>query len=179
MLGPGMGLLRGIGRAAPVLAAGLAAGWYLKRQGLLGGSRQSVPREPYEPRRSPEVAETPQEEPRAEAIDVHVEAVEAVSDAADVTAVVEDLLAVAPGEEEPLVDADSRGNPAEAVRAALAEIPGLASVEVESSGGVVLLRGELERPEAIAEAERRAASTEGVTDVRNLLHLRDTPPPTR
>ena len=104
--------------------------------------------------------------------EAHVEAVEAVSDAADVTSVVEDLLAVAPGEETEIPDAEvveESEDLYERVRAALAEVPG--SVQVESDRGIVWLRGELERPEAIAEAERRAASVTGVAEVRNLLHL--------
>jgi|SRR5215211_105403 len=88
-----MGLVRGIGRAAPVLAAALAAGWYLRRQGLLGGPR----------RPELEAAPAPFPPPPApEPIDAHVDAVEAVSDAADVSSVVEDLLAAEPE----AVDAD-------------------------------------------------------------------------
>jgi hypothetical protein len=212
-----MALLRGIGRAAPLLAAGVAAGWYLRRQGLLGGAARPELPWPPDPAPSPpasppsaatrvaEVVEPPPEEPAVEEpppeqvaagelepepeepeepLDAHAEAVEAVSDAADVTAVVEDLLAVAPGEEQEIVDAevveeseDLNGR----VRMALAEIPGLLSgaVQVESSGGIVWLRGELARPEAIGEAERRAAAVGGVVEVRNLLHLPGTPPPTR
>ena len=94
-----MGLLRGIGRAAPVVAAGLAGAWYLRRQGLLGGAPP-----PELPRSN--APEPREEEPAAEPIDAHVEAVEAVSDASDVTAVVEDLLAAAPGEDEEIVDAE-------------------------------------------------------------------------
>jgi len=110
-----------------------------------------------------------------------VDAVEAVSDASDVTSVVEDLLAVAPGEETEIVDAEvvteREPDVADSVRAALAEILGSGSLEVEAAGGVVWLRGELERPDAITKAERTAASVDGVTEVRNLLHLPGTPPP--
>jgi hypothetical protein len=188
-----MALLRGLGRAAPLLAAGLAAGWYLRRQGLLGGdARPELPWPPDPAEVSPEappVDEPPPEqlataaEPEPdEPLEAHVEAVEAVSDAADVTAVVEDLLAVAPGEEPEIVDAEiveDSEDLDDRVRTALAEIPGLpsGSVQVESSRGIVWLRGELERPEAIAEAERHAASVGGVAEVRNLLHLPGTPPP--
>jgi hypothetical protein len=191
-----MGLLRGISRAAPLVAAGLAAGWYLRRQGLLGAPAHTQLPGPPEPTPPPpedaqppaaetrvrEVVEPEHEEPPIEA---HVEAVEAVSDAADVTAVVEDLLVVPPGDEQQIVDAevvDEGGiDLAESVRVALAEIPGLLpdAMAIETAGGVVWLRGELERPEAIAEAERRAASVSGVTEVHNLLHLPGTPPPTR
>ncbi len=178
-----MAILRGIGRVTPVLAAGLAAGWYLRRQGLLGAppAPELPPApEPAPPRPAPEPEPEPQSE---EPLEAHVEAVEAVSDAADVTAVVEDLLAAAPEEEDRIVDAEvvDEGAPdlAETVRLRLAEVPGLLaeSLRIESSGGVVWLRGELERPEAIAEAERLAASVSGVAEVRNLLHLPGTPPP--
>ena len=165
-----MALLRGIGRAVPLVAAGLAAGWYLRRQGLLGAPAR------------PELPWPPDPEPVQEPLEAHVEAVEAVSDAADVTSVVEDLLAVAPGEETEIADAEvveESEDLYERVRAALAEVPGSGSVQVESDRGIVWLRGELERPEAIAEAERRAASVTGVAEVRNLLHLPGTPPPMR
>jgi BON domain len=168
-----MALLRGIGRAVPLIAAGVAAGWYLRRQGMLGPPAR--PELPWPPESEPE--------PEAEPLEAHVEAVEAVSDAADVTSVVEDLLAVAPSEEAEIADAEVVDEPDdvdERVRTALAEVPGLVSgsVQVESDGGTVWLRGELERAEAITEAERRAAAVSGVTEVRNLLHLPGTPPPT-
>jgi len=123
------------------------------------------------------------EQPEGEPIDAHVEAVEAVSDAADVAAVVEDLLAVAPSEEQDIADAGvaeasgERGL-AESVRVALAEVPVplSGSIHVVAAEGVVWLRGKLERPAAIAEAERRAAAVPGVLEVRNLLQLRGTPP---
>ena len=67
-----MALPQPIGRAAPFVAAGAAAAWYLR-----GRRRVEQPAEPLER---------------------HMSAVERVSDAADVTAVVEDLLALAPGE---------------------------------------------------------------------------------
>jgi hypothetical protein len=178
-----MGLLRGIGRVAPLVAAGLAAGWYLRRQGLLGAPPHTELPRPPEPA-PPPVAETRvRDVPEPEPEEPSIEAVEAVSDAADVTSVVEDLLAVVPGDEQQIVDAevvDERGiDLAESVRQALAEIPGLRSdsTEIETTEGVVWLRGELERPEAIAEAERRAAALPGVSEVHNLLHLRGTPPP--
>jgi hypothetical protein len=171
-----MALLRGIGRAAPLLAAGAAAAWYLRRQGVLSG--QARPELPWPPEDEPEPppAPAPPDEPLA----AHVEAVEAVSDASDVTSVVEDLLAIAPEEEREIVDAEVVEEELdERVRAALAEVQGLppGSVEVESSEGVVWLRGEIERPEAIEEAERLVAALEGVTGVRNYLHLPGTPPP--
>ena len=79
-----MGLWSAIGRAAPFLAAGAAAGWYLRRQGYLGGAGPgALP------------AAAPAEAPPLEQ---HLDAVEAVSDAADVTSVIEDLLAAAPSE---------------------------------------------------------------------------------
>jgi hypothetical protein len=67
-----MALPQPIGRAAPFLAAGAAAAWYLRG------------------RRGPQQA--------SEGLERHVSAVERVSDAADVTSVIEDLLALAPGE---------------------------------------------------------------------------------
>jgi hypothetical protein len=198
-----MGLLRALGRAAPLIAAGAAAGWYLRRQGLLGaGSRPALPWPPQPPAPAPpppaeaeppppaEQATVVREtaEPPDEPIEQHAEAVEAVSDAADVTAVVEDLLAAAPGEEgivdAEVVEEDSEEEAeralTERIRVALAEQPGLlaGSVSVVVSGGTVWLRGQLDRPEAITEAERRAAAVDGVRDVRNLLHLPGTPPPT-
>jgi BON domain len=201
-----MGLLRAIGRAAPVIVAGAAAGWYLRRQGLLGGAPRPAlpwPPDPPEPAPAPPeppppppetvqhevVASPPEDAPDDEPMEHHAEAVEAVSDAADVTAVVEDLLATAPGEAETIVDAEvvEDEDPAEQaerelterVRVALAEQPGLlaGSVSVVASGGTIWLRGQLDRPEAITDAGRRAAAVEGVTDVRNLLHLPGTPPP--
>lgn len=214
-----MGFLRGIGRAAPLLAAGLAAGWYLRRQGLLGGQPQAELPWPPEPAPAPsappvaaetkmaEVVEAPPEEPpppvaaetkMAEVVEAppeepeppepseppmeaHAEAVEDVSDASDVTSVVEDLLSGPPGDE--IVDAevvdDDPGDLDERVSVALAEIPGLlpGSVNVESYRGAVWLRGELESLETIDEVERRVTSVPGVTEVRNLLHLPGTPPP--
>jgi BON domain-containing protein len=170
-------------RAAPLLAAGAAVGWYLRRRGLLAAPQPALPQTapPAEP--PPERAE-PEPQPEAE-IAPHAEAVAAVSDAQDVGAVVEDLLTSVPEEEEDVMEAEVVPAPqaseelAAAVRAALSEQEGLpeGSVEVEVSGGTVWLRGELERPEAITEAERRAAAVAGVHDVRNLLHLPGTPPP--
>src|SRR3954452_18135856 len=205
-----MALLRGLGRAAPLLAAGLAAGWYLRRQGVFGAPPQpelalspdpapdpppppppvveeTHVREVMEPPPPPvveethvvEVMEPPPEPPEPletepedqEPIDAHVEAVEAVSDADDVTSVVEDLLA---GE---IVDAEvvEEGDLEASVHAALGEISG--SVRVEAYRGIVWLRGELEPAGADDEAERRAGSVSGVTEVRTLLHLPGTPPP--
>ncbi|MFL5866962.1 MAG: BON domain-containing protein [Thermoleophilaceae bacterium] len=182
-----MGLLRGIGRAAPFAVGAAAAAWYLRRQGFLGGRPQLAagtwpPAEDEAPP-EPEPPAPSAHDPEPDApIEAHVDAVEAVSDASDVTSVVEDLLAVAPGEEPAeIVDADvvieSEPDIAGDVRAALADIPESGSLGVEATGGVVWLRGELERPDAITRAERAAADVEGVTEVRNLLHLPGTPPP--
>ncbi len=182
-----MGLLRGIGRAVPVIAAGLVLGRYLRRKGLLGGpARPDVPwpepraEQPQPPAEEPEPRA---DEPEGEPMDAHVEAVEAMSDAADVTAVVEDLLAVAPSEEQDIAEAgvaEASGETdlAESVRAALAlaPVPISSSIRVVAAEGVVWLRGELERPEAIAEAQQRAASVPGVIEVRNLLQLPGKPP---
>ena len=68
---------------------------------------------------------------------------------------------------------------AEAVRAALAEKPGLlpGTVEVEVEKGTVRLSGEVEQVEAITELERRAAEVPGIRSVTSLVHLHGTPPP--
>jgi BON domain len=172
-----MGLLRAIGRLTPLVAAGAAAGWYLRRQGLLGGRpRPQLPWPPGPEPPAPTAAPPPEEE---RGLGPHADAVAAVSDAADVATVVEDLLTPAPGEQEqaPVTDEDL----ARAVRAAVTGPPAApeGAIEVYVTEGTVWLRGQLERPETITEAERRAAAVPGVRDVRNLLHLPGTPPPTR
>ena len=50
-------------------------------------------------------------------------------------------------------------------------------VDVNVEDGVVVLRGQLDRPEQIQELEQAARRIPGVRDVRNLLHLPGTPPP--
>jgi len=51
------------------------------------------------------------------------------------------------------------------------------SVVVNAEHGVVVLRGEIERPELAAELERRVRTVHGVRGVENLLHLPGAPAP--
>ena len=111
--------------------------------------------------------------------------------ASSVTEIVDDLLA--PGEEGERIEdatvvegsADEEDSPpddralADAVRAALAEQPGLlpGTVEVEVDQGAVRLTGEVERVEAITELERRAGEVPGIRSVKSFVHLPGTPPP--
>ena len=55
--------------------------------------------------------------------------------------------------------------------------PGRVNVSVEE--GVLVLRGQLDRPEQIAELEAAANKIPGVRAVENLLHLPGTPPPNK
>ena len=50
-------------------------------------------------------------------------------------------------------------------------------VDVNAEEGVVVLRGQVERPELIEELERKVRKVQGVVDVENLLHLPGTPAP--
>jgi osmotically-inducible protein OsmY len=50
-------------------------------------------------------------------------------------------------------------------------------INVNAEGGVVVLRGQVERPELITELEARVRKVQGVLDVENLLHLPGTPAP--
>jgi osmotically-inducible protein OsmY len=97
----------------------------------------------------------------------------------DVAAVVDDLLGGegAMTEASAVMSEDARL--AEAVRAALAETPGLLSspIDIEVEAGHVTLYGELDRPEAIEAVERKAESVDGVRELRSLLHLPGTPAP--
>ena len=43
-------------------------------------------------------------------------------------------------------------------------------IDVNAEDGVVILRGEVERPELIKDLEERTRSVQGVKDVENLLH---------
>jgi osmotically-inducible protein OsmY len=43
-------------------------------------------------------------------------------------------------------------------------------IDVNAEDGVVILRGEVERPELIADLEQKTRSVQGVKDVENLLH---------
>jgi len=47
-------------------------------------------------------------------------------------------------------------------------------VSLNAENGVVVLRGQLDRPEEITDLEERVARVEGVSGVRNLLHLAGT-----
>ena len=47
-------------------------------------------------------------------------------------------------------------------------------VSLNAENGVVVLRGQLDRPEEITDVEERVARVEGVSGVRNLLHLAGT-----
>jgi osmotically-inducible protein OsmY len=50
-------------------------------------------------------------------------------------------------------------------------------INVNAEDGVVVLRGQVERPELIAELESRVRKVQGVLDVENLLHLPGTDAP--
>jgi osmotically-inducible protein OsmY len=50
-------------------------------------------------------------------------------------------------------------------------------VDVNAENGVVILRGEVDRPELIEELERKTRKVHGVHDVENLLHLPGTDAP--
>ena len=51
------------------------------------------------------------------------------------------------------------------------------TININAQEGVVVLRGEMDRPEQIRELEDAAAHVKGVRAVRNLLHLRNAPAP--
>jgi hypothetical protein len=51
-------------------------------------------------------------------------------------------------------------------------------INVNAEDGVVVLRGEVERPELIEALVERTRDVQGVRDVRNLLHLPGAPAPT-
>src|SRR5918999_3902180 len=48
-------------------------------------------------------------------------------------------------------------------------------INVNAEDGIVVLRGEVERPELIEELVERTRNVQGVRDVENLLHLPGTP----
>jgi osmotically-inducible protein OsmY len=48
-------------------------------------------------------------------------------------------------------------------------------ININAEHGVVVLRGELDRPEEIDAVETAARKVSGVLDVKNLLHLTGTP----
>lgn len=51
------------------------------------------------------------------------------------------------------------------------------SVNVNAEDGVVVLRGQVERPDQIRKLENAVRKIDGVVDVENLLHLAGTPAP--
>ena len=52
-------------------------------------------------------------------------------------------------------------------------------INVNAENGVVFLRGQVERPELVADLEARVRKVRGVRGVANLLHLPGSPPPSR
>jgi hypothetical protein len=53
------------------------------------------------------------------------------------------------------------------------------NVNIAAQDGVVVLRGQVERPDQIESLEARVRKVHGVRDVENLLHLPDTPAPNK
>jgi osmotically-inducible protein OsmY len=53
------------------------------------------------------------------------------------------------------------------------------NINVNAENGVVFLRGEVETPDMIKDLERAARKVTGVQEVENLLHLPNTPAPTK
>jgi osmotically-inducible protein OsmY len=51
-------------------------------------------------------------------------------------------------------------------------------INVNAEDGIVVLRGEVDRPELMEELVERTRKVNGVRDVQNLLHLPGTPAPT-
>ena len=51
-------------------------------------------------------------------------------------------------------------------------------INVNAEDGIVVLRGEVERPELIDELVEKTRKVQGVRDVQNLMHLPGTPAPT-
>ena len=86
-------------RAVPLLAGAAAAGWYLHRRGQLGASS------PAPPGPSPPGEPPPPEEVEG-VLEREAARMESVSDAADVTAVVEDLLSAQGPGDGTVVDAE-------------------------------------------------------------------------
>jgi hypothetical protein len=189
-----MGLLRALGRAAPLVAAGLVARHSMRRQGLIGAPPR--PELPWPPAPAEEVSGPPAvegtavevvgEEAPPDAPTIEQLPVEEEDGPPDVTAVVDDLLSARPARQETIADAEvvedapsgSDRALAESVRVALAAQPGLlqGSLEIEALDGTVWLRGELHESEDVAEAERRVSAVPGVRLVRSLLHARGTSP---
>jgi hypothetical protein len=190
MFARAMGLTRALGRAVSLAAAGAAAGYLLRRRGLLGAQPAALetptaPPPAAPPPEPPAVVEqetvewtaAEMEEAVGEVVDPEVED----HDRADVTAVVDDLLGLHEGA---VVDAEVVPAPddtavAEAVRVALAEEPGLLSspIDIEVEAGYVTLRGELDRAEGIAAVQRKAFAVDGVRGVESHLQLARTAAP--
>lgn len=59
-----------------------------------------------------------------------------------------------------------------------AEVP-KGQINVNAENGIVVLRGEIERPDLIEELEQKARKVQGVREVENLLHTPGTPAPTK
>jgi BON domain-containing protein len=206
-----MGLMRALGRAGTLAAVGAAAGYFLRRSGVLGEPPpilEPAPEPPFEPLRlyQPEPASADDELEVLEGVAEEVEPDDSTHDVepvpedaevveiepepvpqerADVTAVVDDLLAARRPQEGAITEAEvvSASSEdvrlAEAVRVALAEEPGLLSapIDIEVLQGRVKLLGELDRPEVIAAVERKVDGVDGVLAVQSLLHMPGTPPP--
>lgn len=51
------------------------------------------------------------------------------------------------------------------------------SVSINAEDGVIVLRGQVERPDQIRRLEKAVRKVDGVLDVENLLHLPGTPAP--
>ena len=58
-----------------------------------------------------------------------------------------------------------------------ADIP-KGQINVNAEDGIVVLRGEVDRPELMDELVEKTRQVQGVRDVQNLLHLPGTPAPT-
>jgi osmotically-inducible protein OsmY len=59
-----------------------------------------------------------------------------------------------------------------------ADIP-KGQINVNAEDGIVVLRGEVKRPEMIEELVEKTRKVQGVREVQNLLHLPGTPAPTK
>jgi osmotically-inducible protein OsmY len=52
-------------------------------------------------------------------------------------------------------------------------------INVNAENGVIVLRGEVEKPELIKDLEKRTSKVQGVKEVENLLHVPGSPAPTK
>lgn len=80
------------------------------------------------------------------------------------------------GEEEPQRDDATLAHKVESEIFRNREFP-KGQININAQEGVVVLRGQVERPELIKDLEERTRKVQGVRDVENLLHLPDTPAP--